>query len=144
MLKSIVEAAKNFTEHQIRSSFTLKKSIDKKTRTLIAFIDIEREDDKKCRVYVAADEAFVQKVAELFLEEQESDAQTLQDMILETANLIVGSAKVLAQESDDINFTIKTPHFDKVGEFDLAYDDAAKIVLDAGDEMIIAIKELDA
>jgi len=142
MLKSIEQAAENFCIHQIGSQCSMEDGATKK-RTLIASIDINTQEDTKYRVYLASDEAFLQRVCKLFLEEDTSDEETMQDMLLETVNLIVGSAKVIAKEENTHPYTIQTPSFEKVGHFDLAYDEAKTIKLD-NDELTIAIKELDA
>lgn len=139
MIKIIAKAAENFCTHQIGKKHTLSE--DKvETRTVIAYVDIAKDDGTTFRVYTAYDEAMVQMIAEIFLFEDESDLETLQDMALETANMIVGSAKVLASESDDVHFTISTPHLEKVGVFDLAFDSCQTILVD-DKAMMIAIKE---
>jgi hypothetical protein len=140
MLATIVEAAQNFCVHQIRSNFQLQNGASKK-RTLIAYIDVNAREGKKYRTYVACDENFTQRVSTLFLEEDESDEGTLIDMTLETANLIVGSAKVIAEGSTNA-FTINTPHFEKIGLFDFEYDQAKTLIV-GSDELTIAIKELN-
>ncbi|MFA6136560.1 MAG: chemotaxis protein CheX [Sulfurimonas sp.] len=141
MLKTILQASENFCIHQIRLPHKIIKSIPKK-RTLIAYIDIDTHDNKKYRVYIASEHGFIQKISKLFLEEDESDEETLVDMLLETTNLIVGSAKVIAEEESENFFTINTPHFEKIDVFNFAYDDARAIKVQ-GDKMIIAIKELN-
>lgn len=141
MLKTIIKASENFCIHQIRLPHTINETISKK-RTLIAYIDIDTNDSKKYRVYIASEHGFIQKVSKLFLEEDESDEETLIDMLLETTNLIVGSAKVIAEEENENPYTINTPHFEKIDSFDFLYDDAKSIKVE-DDEMIIAIKELD-
>ena len=141
MLETIEEASKNFCIHQIREDHEVLDGITDK-RTLIAYIDLDREDGAKYRAYIAADENFMQRISKLFLEEDESDEETLKDMTLETANLIIGSAKVIAEETGNNPYTINTPHFEKIGEFDLEYDDA-KVLRVGEDELVIAIKELD-
>ncbi len=142
MLKTIIEATENFCIHQIRVPHVVTDDITK-TRTLIAYIDIDMQEEAKShRVYLGATPKFVQRVSTLFLEEDESDDETLMDMMLETANLIVGSAKVIAEDSNTNPFTIKTPHFEKIDIFDFDYDQA-KVVKIQDDEIIIAIKELD-
>jgi len=140
MLQTIVEASENFCIHQIRTPHTVENEISK-TRTLIAYIDIETINNKKHRVYIASDLNFMQRVSKLFLEEDESDEETLIDMTLETTNLIVGSAKVLAEEAEVNPYSIGTPHFLKLDVFDFEYDQA-KVIIVEDDEMIIAIKEL--
>jgi len=141
MLTTIEEASKNFCTHQIRDEYTITDGVTDK-ETLIAYIDIDASDGKKHRVYIASDEPFMQKIAKAFIEEEKSDEETLKDMTLETANLIIGSAKVIAEESDADSYTINTPFFEKVGTFDFSYDDAKTIKLKDA-EMTIAIKELD-
>jgi hypothetical protein len=142
MLETIEEAAKNFCQHQIQESCKSEASNIQK-RTFIAYIDIESAQSSRYRIYLAANKAFMQKVAKLFLEEDESDDETLQDMTLETANLIIGSAKVIAQEKDNENFIIETPHFVKIGLFDFDVD-ALKKLKTADAELVLAIKELNA
>lgn len=139
MLKTIIQASENFCIHQIRNPHTLSTTIPKK-RTLIAHIDIQTKELKNFRVYLASDLGFMQRVTKVFLEEDESDEETLIDMTLETTNLIIGSAKVLAQ-SADISYTIATPCFEKVDIFDIEFDEAKTIKIE-NDEMVIAIKEI--
>ena len=141
MLKTIIEASENFCIHQMRVPHKLIDSESKK-RTLIAYIDIDTDDGKKHRIYLASDTNFMQRISTLFLEEEESDEETLIDMLLETTNLIVGSAKVIAEEANINTYTINTPHFVKIDIFDFKYDQS-KIIQIEDDEMLIAIKELD-
>ncbi len=140
MLKTIIEATENFCIHQIRVPHAISDDITK-TRTLIAYIDIDTQKGQKYRVYIASDSNFMQRVSMLFLEEDESDEETLIDMTLETANLIVGSAKVIAEEANENTYAIGTPHFEKIDTFDFNYDQARLIKVE-NDELIIAIKEL--
>ena len=141
MLQTIQEALQNFCVHQIRLPYTINEGISKK-RTLIAYIDINTEKSTKHRVYIASDEEFMQKVSFLFLEEEKSDEETLIDMTLETANLIIGSAKVIAEEANKNKYTIETPHFEKFEVFNYEFDDAKTIVVETS-ELTIAIKEID-
>jgi hypothetical protein len=142
MLETIEEASKNFCQHQIMDEYTLTDEVTKK-RTLIAYIDIDASNNKKYRVYIASDEQLMQKISKLFIEEDESNEETLIDMTLETANMIIGSAKVIAEEKNIDTYTINTPFFEKIGEFDFSYDEAKTLKLNSG-ELTIAIKELDA
>lgn len=140
MLNIIIEASQNFCIHQIRAPHEIVDNITK-MRTLIAYIDIETLAGKKHRVYIGATPSFAQRISTLLLEEDESDEDTLIDMILETTNLIVGSAKVLAETENEYAYTMSTPHFEKIDSFDFAYDQA-KVLRVENDEMIIAIKGL--
>ncbi len=56
--------------------------------------------------------------------------------------MIVGSAKVIAEETNRNPYTIGTPHFEKHGIFDFDYDQA-KLLTVEDDELILAIKELN-
>ncbi|MCD6433206.1 MAG: chemotaxis protein CheX [Sulfurimonas sp.] len=140
MLKTILEASEKFCIHQVREPYEVRDGVVK-TRTLIAYIDIDTHSTQKFRVYLASDFGFMQRISKLFLEEDESSEETLIDMTLETVNLIVGSAKVIAQEADINPYDIGTPHFLKIDSFDFEYDQA-KIIKIENDEIIIAIKEL--
>jgi hypothetical protein len=126
--------------HQIREQFEILEGISQMS-TLIAYIDIDRHDTKKYRVYLACNLSFVQKISKIFLHEDIYDEETLIDMVLETTNLIVGSAKVIAETSQDA-YTINTPHFEKIGVFDLQYDQS-KIIRINENEFTIAIRELN-
>lgn len=141
MLDFIEQAAKNFCLHQLGQNCEVKQGVSTK-RTLIAYIDIESAKNKRYRAYIASDYPFMQKVSELFLEEEQSNEETLKDMTLETANLIVGSAKVLAEEQQ-IAFDIQTPFFEKIDAFDCVHDDVRTLKMDDA-ELTIALKELDA
>ncbi len=138
MIKAIIQAAENFCIHQIRVPYSITDDVDKK-RTLIAYIDIEATDGQKHRVYIAGDYGFAQRVSKIFLEEDQSNEETLIDMMLETTNLIVGSAKVIAKEGS--SFMINTPNFEKIDNFNYSYDDVKVIHID-NDKLIIAIKEI--
>ena len=139
MLKNIIQASENFCIHQIRVAHSVSDVIPKK-RMLIAYIDIQMTEPKKFRVYLASELGFMQRVSKVFLEEDESDEEALIDMTLEAINLIIGSAKVLAQGTDK-SYTIETPYFEKIDVFDLEFDEAKTIKID-NDEMVIAIKEI--
>ncbi len=140
MINIIVEASKKFCIHQIRAPHEIINDLSD-MRTFIAYIDIETLNGKKHRVYICASPSFAQRVSTLLLEEDESDEETLIDMALETTNLIVGSAKVLAEKIGEFAYTMSTPHFEKIDCFDFAYDHA-RILRVENDDMIIAIKEL--
>ena len=140
MIRSIETAAKNFCMHQLNMKCSSNQKYDG-MKTFIAYIDIIVNTSDKYRVFLAANEAFIQSVAKLFLEEEKSDEETLQDMTLETANLIIGSAKVLSQESEN-PYDIGIPFFKGVTSFNINYDEIV-ILSNATSELIIAIKELD-
>jgi len=137
MINYLTKAAENFCIHQIREEHLVSDGISKK-RTLIAYIDIQGQTS--FRVYLASDENMMRKICEIYLMEDNADEQTLIDMVLETANMIIGSAKVIASEESDVHFTIETPNFETFDIFSLDVD-ASKIITIGDNEMMIAIKE---
>jgi hypothetical protein len=139
MLDTIVHAAENFLSHQLGLTATVTERPDA-MRTVIAYIDTESQTGRRRRVYVACSGTLIARIIELFLGEEESDEVTRTDMALETANLVVGSAKVVAQECGDAPFAIGTPHFVKDGPFDMPCDSVKGLAAD-GCMMIIGIKE---
>ncbi len=140
MLKTVVLAAQNFVQHQLESSCSEQEHVPK-VRTLIAYIDTVTQDETHHRVYVACDERLMQQIAELFLGEDQSDEATLRDMSLEVANMVIGSAKVIAEENNNNPFSIATPHFETFDTFDFAYDEQQVLSIN-GHTMIIAVKGL--
>ena len=77
----------------------------------------------------------------LFLCEETSEQDVLIDMLLETTNMIVGSAKtILHAENETGHFTLSTPTFLHYRPFD--YDHDQQICLAADSTcMLIALKE---
>lgn len=140
MIIFIIQAAKNFYAHQIRLPYSIKLPLPKK-RTLLAYLDIESKNGEKHRVYIGCDDVLIQCITEIFLGEELSDTETLRDMLLETTNMIIGSAKVLAEEQVSSSFTISTPHFFDHDDFTPTTDENYTFTVGEG-EMIIAIKAL--
>lgn len=140
MLPIIVHAAENFCLHQLRLPFERISDFPQK-RTLLAYIDVESDDKSLHRVYIGCDDTLIQTIAELFLGEDESDEQTLIDMLLETTNMIVGSAKVLAEESYETTMSIMTPFFVSHGDNEGDLDEIQHLSVENG-AMTIALKRL--
>ena len=141
MLPIIVEAAANFCIHQIRLPYDIRESSEKK-RTLFAYIDIETLNGEVHRAYIGCDPMLIQTIAEVFLGEETSDEQTLVDMLLETTNMIVGSAKVLAGELYETTVSIATPYFLSEEESSALRPDDSKYIGIDGGEMTIALQRL--
>lgn len=139
MLNVLFRATENFFIHQIRALYQSDDSFSK-MRTVVAYIDVNASSGLQ-RVYVATSFGFAQRVSTLLLEELESDEETLVDMVLELTNLIVGSAKILAQESGLQYHMQTTPVLEKIGFFDLPHDCAKTLKID-DDEITIAISLL--
>lgn len=142
MFKTIKKASENFCIHQLRLPYEISSGICSEN-ALITYIDIDAKDSSKYRIYFASEPTLMQKVVTIFLEEEDSDEESLINMTLETANLIVGSAKVIASEDEVENsYNINTPHFEKNGKFDFEYDES--ILFDIQNEkMFLAIKALN-
>jgi hypothetical protein len=140
MIAILTKAAENFCVHQIRMPHTVSEA-PLQTRTVVAYIDVNKDDGGTSRVYTVYETTFMQMVAEIFLFEEESDYETLQDMALETANMIIGSAKVLAAETGSKGFSISTPHLEDADSFINDCDTTVTIALETT-SMQIAIKDL--
>jgi hypothetical protein len=140
MLPIIIEAAENFCLHQIRLPYQFIPSMSD-VRTLLAYIDIEAEDGTTHRAFIGCDPHMIQMITEIFLGEDESDEETLIDMLLETTNMIVGSAKVLATEAYDTSMKIATPFFSPDQKIDADAENVRFIGIENG-AMMIAIKRL--
>ncbi len=140
MIHYIETAAQNFSSHQLESSFE-KIDTMPEVRTFIAYIDINMASGGFKRIYLACDEALMQQIAELFLGEAIDDEETLRDFALETANMVIGSAKVIAEEENVEPFTISTPIFEKYDYFDFPIDEISITSIN-NHIAIIAIKEL--
>ena len=138
MINTILKAAENFCIHQIKLPYKIINN-NSNLKTFIAHIDIYTNDEKKYKIYIAGESGFIQKITKLFLEEDKSNEYTLIDMTLETANLIVGSAKMVAEDNN--SFTIGTPNFLKIDYIDFEYDQL-KVISIENDKLTIAIKEI--
>ncbi len=120
MFESIIKAALSFCQEQLGiEDVSIVDSVEIPKGTLIAYIDIKLNGTKSFRVYVMAQKAFVQHVAKVFFDEDDSDEETIKDMLLECTNLIVGSAKVIASK-EGFDFTITTPKFADSQEIQLS------------------------
>lgn len=94
------------------------------------------------RAYVGCDEHLIQTITNIFLGEESSDEETLVDMLLETTNMIVGNAKVLAGELHQTPMSISTPFIVPQDEItDLQMDEKQNIGVDGG-EMMIGLQRL--
>ncbi|MDD3595426.1 chemotaxis protein CheX [Sulfuricurvum sp.] len=140
MLPIILQAAENFCIHQLRLSCQPITDSPQK-RTLLAYIDVEAGDGTSHRVFVGCDFVLMQMITEMFLGEDESDEQTLIDMLLETTNMIVGSAKVLAEESYEQSMTIATPFFVSEEVSQNRLGEMQRLGIENG-EMMIALQRL--
>ena len=139
MFKSIISATENFLIHQIRAPYKIVVEIAN-SKVILTSIDIQIQNEFKYRVYLACESALIQEVTKIFLEQDESDKETLIDMALETTNLIIGSAKVIEEKENQNQCTIATPKLEKSNvnfkEF--------KTFDVQGNKLSIAIRKIDA
>lgn len=140
MLPIFAKAAENFCIHQIRSPYQFQQE-PPKTRTLIAYIDISSDNGTQYRAYVGCNLPMIQSITEIFLGEDESDENTLKDMLLETANMVIGSAKVLAAETEQGSFSIGTPNLYDAEQFDTELGTSASILIGEG-YLTVSLKEI--
>jgi len=138
MVAIIQEAVKNFSIHQLRTTCEEVNTFSK-VRTVVAYMDIEVVDGANYRVHIAYSYELLQCIAEVYLAEEESDDETLQDMSLETTNMIVGSAKTLASETS-VHFDITTPHLGESETLDVDTEDTVLLVVN-NSPITIAIEE---
>ncbi len=139
MINYITTASEHFFQHQIGTTCALSDLLTQE-KTHIAYIDITSMAHTVYRVYIAMDEPLLAHITELFLGEETPNEQTLQEMLLETTNMVVGSAKVLAENSGSA-FSIATPFLEKTSLASVAYDDKRTLNIKES-VMTIALKEL--
>lgn len=142
MISIIIEAAENFLHNQIE--LTTKKSnslnTDLQMRTVIASIDVKMDDGDIKTVYLGFNEALIKEIVSVYLMEDDADDATMQDMALESTNMIVGSAKVLAEEADKEHFMITTPKFKAIEGFDNCTCSEISVLSTPKDSLVIGIK----
>ena len=117
MQKIFKEAVKNYLE-TIEAKFSKCKVNPNKG--FVAKIDIK--GDENYEIFVVVPKIKLDYIAELWF--GDSNDYDVEDLVKEIANLIVGNAKVIA-ENKGVNFDISTPEF--LGEYkDIKYDDILK------------------
>ncbi len=110
MIDIVVQAAENFCIHQIRSEFISQKPEQKPLdKTVLAYIDVTTTNGVVYRTYIGCNESMNRLLTKIFLDEDDSCDDSLMDMLLETTNMIVGSAKVVAQKEYQVSMDISTP-----------------------------------
>ncbi len=139
MISTIVEAAENFLHNQIELK-TEKTDELTQVRTVIASIDVKMDDGEMKTVYLGFNEALIKEIVSVYLFEDDADDQTMQEMALESTNMIVGSAKVLAQQADKEHFMITTPEFKAIEEFGNCQCSELSILKTPKEALVIGIK----
>ena len=139
MISLIIEAAENFLHNQIELK-TEKTDTLSQVRTVIASIDIKMDNGETKSVYLGFNEALIKEIVSVYLMEDDADDQTMKDMALESTNMIVGSAKVLAEEAQKEHFMITTPKFKAIEEFDNCGCSERSILKTPKEDLVIGIK----
>ncbi len=125
MLLTIKRSAIEFCLQQLQQVY---KSKQKKclNKQFISSIDIQAFDTKHT-IYIGINQELLQDIHYLFFENDEHVShEDLINMSLETINMIVGHAKTLTQEIQEIkNFTIGTPKFINYTMFNYSYKQQA-------------------
>jgi len=142
MISIIIKAAENFLHNQIE--LTTEKLDDiaslPEMRTVIASIDVKMDDGETKTVYLGFNEALIKEIVSVYLMEDDADDATMQDMALESTNMIVGSAKVLAEEAQKEHFMITTPEFKAIEAFQNCVCSEVSIINTQKDSLVIGIK----
>ena len=139
MVESITKAIENFCTHQLKSDSISSKNKTPKEDALAAYIDVNNDVDKH-RIYLVLEKDFLQDIAKVFFDEDESDDETLKDVALECTNLIVGSAKVIATDKGD-GFDISTPNI--INYLEIKNSDIIKSVRCNGNAVFIMIEKIN-
>ncbi len=139
MLSLIIEAAENFLHNQIELK-TEKSDTLSQMRTVIASIDVKMDDGETKSVYLGFNEALIKEIVSVYLMEDDADDQTMKEMALESTNMIVGSAKVLAEEAEEEHFMITTPKFKAIEEFSNCECNELSVLKTSKEDLVIGIK----
>ncbi len=139
MISLIVEAAENFLHNQIELK-TEKSDTLSQVRTVIASIDVKMDNGETKSVYLGFNEALIKEIVSVYLMEDDADDQTMKEMALESTNMIVGSAKVLAEEAEQEHFMITTPKFKAIEEFSNCGCSELSVLKTSKEDLVIGIK----
>jgi len=142
MISIIIQAAENFLHNQIELKTDRQDSLASmpKMRTVIASIDVKMDDGEIKTVYIGFNEALVREIVSIYLMEDDADDETLKDMALESTNMIVGSAKVLAEKAEKEHFMITTPEFKAIEGFENCSCSEISILNTEKDALVIGIR----
>lgn len=106
--EALIEATRFFTRDVLGSEAELFENCPLNPAWAAA---VHTQGDENWRVTVYITQPSLEKMAFLFLNEEQPDSEALTDLIKEIANLIVGRAKVTAA-GRGVNFNITTPKFE--------------------------------
>lgn len=105
--EALIEATRFFTRDVLGAEAELFDSCPL-THSWAACVHTEGDENWRVTVHIA--QPSLEKMAFLFLNEEQPDGEVLTDLIKEISNLIVGRAKVTAA-ARGVNFNITTPDF---------------------------------
>ncbi|NWF66852.1 MAG: hypothetical protein HXX81_05240 [Campylobacterales bacterium] len=106
MVESIESALFNFFQNTLELDIC-KSEIILNSFDFVSSIEIQKDNGNK-RVYFLFTKELLDKVSKIFMCETNPTVEILNDLICEISNLVVGSAKVIASNSN-INYNISTP-----------------------------------
>jgi hypothetical protein len=129
MINFIIEASKNFVTHQMREKAEKSNiKIETKNDSIYTFIDVNYLGSS-LQVHINYEKNVLSQITLLMLGEEDDSLESLTEMALETTNMLVGSAKVLAEESSQ-SCTISTPHkSDKTTFENINQNDFTQIII---------------
>lgn len=106
--KALIEATEFFVQDVLSAKTTIFDSCAL-GHAWASSITTRGDEAYKITIFIA--DRSLEKMAFLFLNEENADMEVKTDLIKEICNLIVGKAKVVAQEAG-MNFEISTPTFE--------------------------------
>jgi len=138
MIKIITQAAQNFLNNDLELlTVHSDKPVDRGYISLITATTIK----DKHEVYISCCSDFLRVISDVMLFDDNPDHETMDDLNKELNNIIIGSAKVLAEQQDLASFNISTPVSLGEKKFDIPYDSTATLSID-DKRLTIAIKKL--
>jgi len=138
MIKIITQAAQNFLNNDLElSTVDSDKLVEQGYISLITATTIK----DKHEVYISCCSDFLRIISDVMLFDDNPDTETMDDLNKELNNIIIGSAKVLAEQNDLASFNISTPISLGEKKFDIEYDATSTLSID-DKRLTIAIKKL--
>lgn len=108
MIDIFIKAVHNFNDHQLGATSTHDTSFE---TTLLHYSTIELDfQGSKQTMQLWYSDDYVLRISNAMLFEPDPDEATIIDLVKETTNQIVGSAKIIASE-EDVDFNIELPEY---------------------------------
>ncbi len=131
-----ISATENFFLHtlQMQAKVEARDSAEEIYTTLITLCS----EDVEYHFFLCMHESMLQKMAAELLFEDNPDQDTMIDLLNESANLIIGNAKVLWEESEPkIELKLTTPQYQGYFEKNFSKEFDQRIFLKAEDEAVM-------